>query len=344
MGKFVGGTRFSDEDLARAREMSTLEVISARTGFNFKRVGYEYHAKEHNSLVVFSDQKGWAWYSRIRNGEDCKGNNAISYLMKIEGLSFQDAVCELITPSQTVKYNPVGEQAIEKPKILELPPKAATTGAVEKYLVGERMIHLSVVKHCINYGYLYQDQRNNCVFVGRDEQGNPKYASKRGTYNPPGQEPYKRDCAGSSKMYGFLMEGTCKEHIFVFEAPIDVLSHATLTMDKAKGLARNDWPVSWQRHTRLALGGVSDNALQRYLITHPNIVKTISFCLDNDEAGQTHAQLYKEKYENEGFKVNIFKPPEGMGKDYNEYLQNYTKQKIQRQTALSRQTNYSASR
>lgn len=329
MGKFIGGSRFSDSDLENARNMSTTDVISSRTGYTFVRAGSEWHCKEHDSLVVFSDGKGWKWYS-----QGLSGNNAISYLIKVESLSFQDAVAELVAPSGKV-YKPLTEnQKIEKPKVLELPPKADNTESVENYLSNIRGIDISIVKYCINRGYIYQDLRRNCVFVGRDENGTPKYASRRGTYTPPGTQPFKRDCSGSSKMYGFLMEGTCKEHVFVFEAPIDVLSHATLTMEKARGLRRDNWQLSWTKHTRLALGGTSDGALARYLIANPK-VKTISFCLDNDDAGQKHAAAYKEKYEKEGYKVNIYTVPPGMGKDYNDYLLRFNAEKFQRQININ---------
>lgn len=334
MGKFIGGTRFSNADLEAARNMSTVDVISSRTGYTFRREGSEWHCKEHDSLVVFSDGKGWKWYSRLEQGEPLKGNNAIAFLMKVEGLSFQDSVAELVTPSGRV-YSPVKEeQKIEKPKSLQLPPSANDFSQVINYLQKQRGIDPIIIKHCINYGMLYQDQRNNCVFVGRDESGTPRYASRRGTYTPPGKDPFKRDCAGSNKMYGFLMQGSCKEHIFVFEAPIDVLSHATLTMEKAHGMERSDWRTSWIKHSRLALGGTSDNALARYLIVHPE-VKQISLCLDNDEAGQTHAAAYKEKYEKEGYTVNIYKVPPGMGKDYNDYLLKFKQEKHTRQQIMS---------
>lgn len=335
--KFVGGTRFSDADLQVARDMSTVDVISSRMGFTFHRVGYEYKCKEHDSLVVFSDGKGWCWYSK----NDCKGNNAISFLMKVEKLNFQEAVVELINPSG-YKFNYAEESKIEKPKVLILPEKSKSNYHVEKYLQNQRGIAPSIVSDCIKKGYLYQDKYKNCVFVGYDENGVAKYASKRGTYTHQGSQPYKRDCTGSNKIYGFLMDGNCQTHVFVFEAPIDVLSHATLNMEKAKGLGRSDYQTSWQNHTRLALGGVSDKALARYLIVNPNIT-TISFCLDNDETGRSHAEAYKEKYEKEGYKVNVYNVPTGKGSDYNEYLQNFLVEKNSKQKQMFAQKSYSNS-
>lgn len=51
----------------------------------------------------------------------------------------------------------------------------------------------------MNSGLLYEDAvHHNCVFVGRDESGQAKYAGLRGTYDldSPG---FKGDATGSDK-------------------------------------------------------------------------------------------------------------------------------------------------
>ena len=151
------------------------------------------------------------------------------------------------------------------------------------------------------------------------DTGKPKYAMLRGTYTPDKGQAFKGEASGSNKMYGFRMDGTCETHLYVFEAPIDALSHATLNIQRSKDMGIADWKNSWKRHTRLALGGTADVALGTYLATHPK-VNEISFCLDRDEAGRTASAKYLEKYSAQGYKVNIYAVPENCGKDYNEYL------------------------
>ena len=327
MGKFVGGTRFSKADMQKARDIDTVDLISQRTGWSFVRAGCEWHCKQHDSLVVWRDRKGWTWYSQHK-----EGYSALDYLMKIEGLPFQEAVCEIVTPEHT--YSPPVQTSIfEKPKELQLPPKAKNNIEVVQYLIYKRCINNNVVQHCLENGILYQDDRNNCVFVGKDTlTGKPKYAARRGTYTKADGSAFKRECAGSDKSYGFVLEGASgseQEHVFVFEAPIDALSHATLNIEKAKGMHRDNWGTSWLNHSRIALGGTSDNALRRYLEVHPHI-KTISFCLDNDEAGRTASEKYRQTYSEKGYNVNVYYVPEGYGKDYNEYLCKFTETRNQR--------------
>ena len=69
---------------------------------------------------------------------------------------------------------------------------------------------------------IYQDTHGNVVFVGTDENNEPKFACMRGTNT---NKPFKGDCFGSDKRYAFSMEGSNREKLYVFEAPIDLLSH-----------------------------------------------------------------------------------------------------------------------
>jgi hypothetical protein len=88
------------------------------------------------------------------------------------------------------------------------------------------------------------------------------------------------DKAGSDKRYNFTLPAINlgNSELAVFEAPVDLLSHATLAQ-------RGD--LDFEGH-RLSLGGTSDVALMAYLERNPDI-GYISLCLDNDEAGREAA-------------------------------------------------------
>ncbi|WP_295211604.1 DUF3991 and toprim domain-containing protein [Ruminococcus sp.] len=333
MSVFIPGTRFSDEQIREARNMSTCEVISNVTGFSFERCGSEWKCKEHDSLRVFKDGKGWTWYSQNISGASC-----IDFLIKSEGYSWQQAMASLTKGQYTQsKYSSRSEEQLSAPKELKLPERTTEKySKVYAYLMQKRCIDVEVINHCVKHEQLYQDTRGNCVFVGKNDAGQPKYAMLRGTYSLDDGRTYKGEASGSNKMYGFRMDGTCESHIFVFEAPIDALSHATLNIQRSKDMGIADWHNSWKRHTRLALGGTADVALATYLTTHPKI-KEISFCLDKDEAGMKAAAKYQEKYSLQGYKVNIYTVPENCGKDYNEYLCKVTESRrnVGRQKAVT---------
>lgn len=85
---------------------------------------------------------------------------------------------------------------------------------------------------------------------------------------------------------------------------------------------------NWQQHNFIALGGLSDRALARFLMEHPNI-KHIAFCLDNDfdarkkdgtpdeNHGQIMAEQYRSKFAGKGFDASIITPK---CKDWNDVI------------------------
>ena len=98
--------------------------------------------------------------------------------------------------------------------------------------------------------------------------------------------------------------------MYVFESPIDLMSHASLEI-AAIGNAE-----AWNRHNRLSLSGTSDRAIPYFLDRHKDI-DNIIFCLDNDPAGHEAAVALAKKYAKKGFKTRIEFP---IGKDFNDDL------------------------
>jgi hypothetical protein len=145
------------------------------------------------------------------------------------------------------------------------------------------------------------------VFVGNDGQGKPRFASLRGTHGD-----FRGDCSGSDKRYGFCITASAPpDRLYVFESPIDAMSHATLAIMEFGDL------TAWQYDSRLSLAGTSDTALPFFLNQHRSI-RELVFCLDNDTAGQQAAALMGQKYTQRGYTA-INEPPRG--KDHNEDLQ-----------------------
>ena len=92
------------------------------------------------------------------------------------------------------------------------------------------------------------------MFVGKDRSGIPRYAHIRGTE----EEKFRGDVAGSLKEYSFCYRGN-SDQLYVFEAPIDLLSFIQL------------FPKDWEQRSYLSLGGTSDRALTAFLSDSPNI-------------------------------------------------------------------------
>jgi hypothetical protein len=247
------------EQIKQAKDIDILAYLLAHEPHNIKRVGREYRLKDHDSLTI---SNGWFhWHSR-----GVGGSNVIDYLTKVRGYGFVEAMRSLVGVSVPA-CSAVQEG---KPRTFILPACNHNNDKVIAYL-RKRGIALSVIQDCIRRGSLYEDTRHNCVFVGFDEGGKPRYAALRGTYGD-----FKRDAAGSDKRFNFLLS-TVNPHSYalaVFESPIDALSHQTLCPEF------NDY--------RLSLGGVALAALERFLTTHSHVCQVFAGT-DNDEAGEQAA-------------------------------------------------------
>jgi len=258
MSRFVN---FTQEEVDRAAHTEIKSILEAK-GEKAIRSGSEWEW-ESNHSVKFRN-----YYFYDHSTED-KGT-AIDFLCLYFKMSFQDAVCTLINKD----YNGIEFVRSEsKPKekfVFKLPSQSRNMRRLYAYLMQERCIDQDVISFFVHNRSLYESANtHNAVFVGYDSAGNPKAAHERGTLT---QRPYRRDVPGSEKEYFFNYVGH-SDRLYVFEAPIDMLSFIDLYKEKG-----------WQQHNFTALGGVADRALLRFLLEHPQITQVV-LCLDNDETG-----------------------------------------------------------
>ena len=161
---------------------------------------------------------------------------------------------------------------------------------------------------------LYEDRRHqNCVFVGKDPSGQPRFACLRGT-----KGDFKQDVSGSDKRFSFFLPARVPDcpRLAVAESPIDALSLATLV---------KRYGGDWRDSNYLSLGGTDKRAMLQFLHDHP-AVNQVSLCLDNDSAGLTGIgrleKAIREDAELSGRIKLVYRnpPPPEYGKDYNEFL------------------------
>lgn len=280
--------RFTDEQIEQANGVNLLELA--------RQYGYEledkerkaFHAKHSGGLYFYKNNNTFKHF-----GMDAKGG-AINFIMMEDNLSFVDAVKRLLGPS----YEPVREAAPRKyipqpeKKELVLPKKAANFDRAYWYLVGHRGIDRSIVSALMNEKKLYQGTcrveetgqfESVCVFAGYDETGKARYCAMRGA--DPNSE-IKQDKSGSEKGIPFHMTGRSNK-VYVLEAPIDAMSHATLAMLHG---------IDWRRDHRITTGCLADNALQWFLKQHPEITD-ICWCYDNDLDGRKPVPITQEEYD-----------------------------------------------
>ena len=233
-----------------------LEKFLRAQGETLVRSGKEYRWKAHDSLTVCGNK----WFRHSQS----KGGLPVDFVMEFYGKSFLEAVQML-----TEEPGEVQPEADPAPSpAFRLPLRNVTNANILNYLTQERKLSPSLVNFFIVAGDIYEDAaHHNVVFVGRDADGHPRYASSRGI-----REKFRQDAAGAEKAFGFAHRGTDKQ-LLVFEAPIDLLSFIEL------------FPKNWQQHNYLSLGGVSGKALRQFLSECPD-VERVFLCLDADKAGE----------------------------------------------------------
>ena len=233
-----------------------LEKFLRAQGETLVRSGKEYRWKAHDSLTVCGNK----WFRHSQS----KGGFPVDFVMEFYGKSFPEAV-QMLT-GETGEVQPEADPAPSP--AFRLPLRNVTNANILNYLTQERKLSPSLVNFFIAAGDIYEDAaHHNVVFVGRDADGHPRYASSRGI-----REKFRQDAAGAEKAFGFAHRGTDKQ-LLVFEAPIDLLSFIEL------------FPKNWQQHNYLSLGGVSGKALRQFLSERPD-VERVFLCLDADKAGE----------------------------------------------------------
>ena len=246
---------YTQAQIDRANAANLEDFLRAQ-GETLVGSGKEYRWKAHDSLTVCGNK----WFRHSQS----KGGYPIDFVMEFYGKSFPEAV-QMLT-GEPGEAQPEADPAPSP--AFRLPLRNVTNANILNYLTQERKLSPSLVNFFIAAGDIYEDAaHHNAVFVGRDADGHPRYASCRGIH-----EKFRQDVAGVEKAFGFAHRGTDKQ-LMVFEAPIDLLSFIEL------------FPKNWQQHSYLALGGVSAKALQQFLSERPD-VERVFLCLDADKAGE----------------------------------------------------------
>ena len=259
---------FTDEQKQLANSVDLEQFLRMR-GEKLERVGREHKliyydsSGKHDSITI----RGSKWFDH----KNQTGGGAIKFMQEFYDMDFQTAVQELLGQRVTpLSHSPPKAIAKEEKKEFRLPQANTNMHRVYAYLIKQRFIAPEVITHFAKQHTLYEDkEHHNAVFVGIDENGVPRQASKRST-NSYGNS-FRITCQGSDTRYSFAHFGESKR-LYVFEAPIDMMSFLTL------------YPKDWQKHSCIAMNGVYENAVLSALKNHTNLSKVI-LCVDNDEGG-----------------------------------------------------------
>jgi len=276
---------FTEEQKVIANSVELADFLRMR-GEKLERAGREYKliysdgSGRHDSITI----RGSTWFDH----KNQVGGGAIKFMQYHYGMDFPTAVQELlgqrVEPLSFVSQKSAVHE--DKPKKFTLPEANENMHRVFAYLIKQRFIAPDIISFFAKNHTLYEDkEHHNAVFVGVDENGVPRQAHKRGTATFG--KSFRQTVEGSDTKYSFSHFGE-SEKLFVFEAPIDMLSYLTLHSE------------NWQKHSYIAMNGVYENAVLTALKGHSNLSE-ILICTDNDMGGIDAADRLRDILKENGY-------------------------------------------
>ena len=241
-----------------------------------KRSGSEWEWKHQDERVTVRHN---VWFDQYTQ----EGGDAVKFLQYFYGMSEERAVAEHLgcsvselddVPEHLRPARKVVRPKPEEKKIDLTPPTAnRNMRRVFAYLCQTRGIDPEVASAFAHSHLLYESaDKHNAVFVGKDRSGRVRHIHMRGTLTGSG---FRQTLGGSEKAFSFHHTGSGRQ-LYVFEAPIDMLSYISLH------------PENWQENSYVALCGVGSAPIPRFLEEVPQLEEVV-LCLDNDEAGHNAA-------------------------------------------------------
>lgn len=288
-------------DLEEIKKISITEY-ARQMGFTPVKIGSYYTLKEHDSVRI--DPRKNIFF---RNSTGDRGT-VIDFVMAFKGVSCGEAIKLLCDEIELPKVYKEQNSVPQKKKELILPAKARNMKNVFAYLVKTRCINQKIVQEMVDRGMLYQDERNNCVFVSRNENGKSVFATVRGTNT---DKKWVGDVSGCDYSHSFFIDN-CSRNLIVTESVIDAMSMMDIKEQKGE---------NHQEYNYLSVSGLgkSREALGYHL--GKTLYDIVFLAFDNDDKGRKIAKEMKKHIEsiNQDISVSMLIPE--AAKDWNEELQ-----------------------
>jgi len=331
---------FTDYELEQARQADLVLYLNS-IGEPMKRRGnaHFWTGGGNETLVVGAPQPHMFFHNAT---ERC--GHALTFCQEYLGMGFRQAVESLIDITATVEYT--AKRAQQKPisekQPFVAPMKMKSPYHMRNYLFS-RGLSASVISAFEEQGKLYQAKEQirtrdgklfeaiSAGFLATDREGVPVGMVKRSLHNGPGK--FSGNHPGSDMLKGaFCHEGNSNT-LYVFEAPIDMLSFITMLEKVQSSIAEPNKDIDvadvlairrgWIGDSYLAISGTSNTSVAVDHIKHRlekgHKYDKVWICLDRDVAGLSATLSTVEKLKDAGYAGEVF-CYQPKGKDWNEDL------------------------
>lgn len=306
------------ETIERIKREIAITDYAEEIGFHIVKRGKYYSLKEHDSVMI-DPVKNCFW----RNSEAGlksigKGDSVIGFAQMFAGKEMKEIIYDFSRRLQGSERKPVYKSEMDyKQKtnsgILQLPEKNTDMRKVFAYLTISRCLEKEIVQEFVNQKMLYQDVRNNCVFISYDN-GEAVYGCLRGT------NTYKRflgDLPGSDYKKGFFISNH-SEKLVVTESVIDSMS----VMNFLKRFGED-----YKDYDYLVLTGTGKVESLYYRLQECNYREVI-LAVDNDSSGRSMIERVRKEIPKYAGLCKVTEWIPEYTKDWNEELQAVCKEGI----------------
>lgn len=307
-------TKMTNQELMDLiKQQIQITDYARENGYTVVRAGRYYSLKEHDSVRIDPNRNCY-WQNSVagRTGIG-KGDSIIGFAKDfVHHGNLHEALKELSGRVRGMNYQPgalsAAREEIKKYDSPQLPPRGENMHRMFAYLTKSRYVDPDIVQEFVNRKMLYQDQRGNCVFVGRDTDGKAETACLRGTLS---DVHFTGDIEGSDARKGICFRNHA-DKVIVTESVIDSMSVMSILKEQGVDLKTYDY---------LSLNGVGKaEALYHLLKEEPKA--EILLALDRDLGGVKAMKQISETLQNTygiaDEKISFHVPPHK--KDWNEEL------------------------
>lgn len=255
---------YSKEQIQQAYSIDLLEFARSE-GYNCVKQGSEYRVKGYAGLIIDAEKNCFYWHS------EHKGGGIIQFCNYVMGITdFKSAMRYLVGEGEVSvshkKFIPPKDGIVSEKKDLEMPERADNVKRVYAYLINQRGIAPDVISDMVKQKLIYQDVKGNAVFVHKDKDGKTVGGDVIGTLS---DKRYKGVAPGSTGVFQYN-KGTDIKSIYVFEAPIDLMSFVQMHPEINNAAF-------------ISMGGLKPQYIAEYV---NDSSYTVISCVDNDKAGK----------------------------------------------------------